>query len=205
MTHTAYPLSWPPGWPRTNPTRRIRSSFKTTLAKSRTGVENELRLLGARNVTISSDVPIRQDGQPYAVRGADRPDDPGVAVYFTLHGETRCIPCDKWTTVWDNLRAVEKTIAALRGIERWGASEMMHAAFQGFAALPESTTGMGWWTILGVERDDPVDAIERAYRLKLMETHPDKQGGSLEGFHTVQEAFKQFKQERGTVRHVPTI
>ncbi len=56
-----------------------------------------------------------------SVRTACRkPDDRGVAVYFTHLRRSMCFTCDKWDQVEDNLYAIVKTIETLRGIERWG-------------------------------------------------------------------------------------
>ena len=60
----------------------------------------------------------------------------GVAVYFALNGTEHCIPCDKWSTIGDNTHAINKTVHALRGLERWGAREMTETAMRGFSALP---------------------------------------------------------------------
>lgn len=187
-----FPLRWPAGWPRTK--RPQRAAFTTTFSRSRTGLTHELRRLGARDVVLSSDIPIRQDGEPYQIKGADRPEDAGVAVYFTFNNEQRVIPCDKWNHVKDNVRAIEKTVEALRGIERWGASEMMHAAFQGFAALPTGATGAGWWDVLEVARDAPHEAVRRAYLAKVKSHHPDA-GGSPGAFSVVQEAWSNYERE----------
>ena len=102
----AYPLSWPPGWPRTK--IREASKFKAALAAAMTGLQTELRLLGAKSVVISSNVTL----------GAERPDDPGIAVYLIYDGQQGCIPCDRWRTVAENIHAIAKTIEAMRKIER---------------------------------------------------------------------------------------
>ena len=57
-------------------------------------------------------------------------------VYFTRNGRQLCIPCDRYLTVADNLRAVALSIEAIRGLERWGGMSMMDRAFTGFAQLP---------------------------------------------------------------------
>ena len=44
--------------------------------------------------------------------------------------------------------------------------------------------------LLGVSADADEEAIRRAYRLRAMETHPDR-GGSKEAFQQVQEALHQ--------------
>lgn len=188
----AYPLQWPALWPRAD--RPQRSRFDTTLGEARNGVLRELSLLGARDVVISSNVPTRRDGLPYAARR--EPDDAAVAVYFTLRGEQRCIPCDKWDSVKDNLRAIQHTVAALRGLERWGAKAMVDAAFAGFAALPAgSTAGEAWWTVLEVTANAPWPAIADAYRRLAKEHHPDA-GGDTEAFLRVQEAYRVAKEQR---------
>src|SRR5690606_9584801 len=130
-TMEAYPLQWPDGWPRTD--RPARARFDTSFARARAELLNELRLLGATGVVISSNIELRRDGLPYA--NAKQPDDRGMAVYFTLRGEQQCIPCDVWDRTEDNLQAIRLTVAALRGLDRWGAKEMVNAAFRGFKAL----------------------------------------------------------------------
>lgn len=72
------------------------------------------------------------------------------------------------------MRAIGKTVEAMRGIERWGASDMLDRAFTGFEALaaPEQ-----WWQVLGVGQSASRDEISRAYREKARTAHPD-QGGS---------------------------
>ncbi len=112
----AYPLSWPAGWPRTEYPKR--AAFKTTGGRSMQNLLNQLQLMKASNLVISSNVMLRLDGLPYA--NQRRPDDPGVAVYFTLKGEQQCIPCDRWDLVDHNIHAIGLTVEALRGLERWG-------------------------------------------------------------------------------------
>lgn len=205
MSVTAHPLQWPTGWPRTPDPKRSRARFHrreerrteygsyrtkalTTVSNARDEVFEELRRLGARNVVISTNIELRRDGLPYS--GRKDPDDPGVAVYFTLDGKERCIPCDKWNRVADNLTAVARTIDALRGVERWGAKSMVDAAFSGFKALPESAGGTPWWDTLGVPSYASSEEIRAAYKRRAMETHPDR-GGTAEQFHAVQEALRQ--------------
>ena len=170
MTIDAYPLSWPVGWPRLKPKQ---SRFDTSFAQARDGLLREIKLLGGGNVIISSNVPLRRDGLPYAQRRS--PDDPGVAVYFNMFGQSQCIPCDKWLTVADNLQAIKSTVAALRGIERWGTGEMVKATFQGFVALPPGSE-----TRYFDEGDTKVSAKHK-YRKYCKEFHPDFGGDSYSG------------------------
>ncbi len=188
MSIDAYPLSWPAAWPRTQ--RPADAVFRTGIADARDGLLRELDLLGATGVVVSSNARLNQNGSISARQ--PRIDDPGVAVYFTLDGNETCIPCDRWSAVEDNLQAIRLTVAALRGIGRWGAGEMVSAAFRGFAALPEPA-GEGWWSVLGVRPDATRDEVEAAYRRLAKAAHPDA-GGSAEAFRELAEAYRQAKE-----------
>lgn len=166
----AYPLHWPAGWPRARYPQAAR--FDASFAKSRDGLFNEIKLLGGTHIVLSSNVPLRRDGIPYANQA--QPTDKGVAVYFLRRGRSMVFACDRWNKVEDNIRAVEKTIEAIRGIERWGASEMMERAFTAFEALPAPKT---CWAILGVAPGASAADISAAYRSKARHLHPDA-GGS---------------------------
>lgn len=180
----AYPLSWPSGWKRT--TYRERSRFKVTPWKATQELHNELRRLGAYNVILSTNVALRGDGLPYSNRRS--PDDPGVAVYFTHKDRSMVFACDQWRTVEENTYAIAKTIEALRGIERWSASDMLERAFTGFAALPSG--GPKWWEALGVARSDSKDVILKKFRELAKENHPDH-GGSPERMAEINAAYQQ--------------
>jgi hypothetical protein len=194
VTNSAFPLSWPPGRPRAE--RRERSNFDVpSFGCARDELLRELRLLGARDVVISTNVPLRGDGLPYS--NHRNPDDPGVAVYFTARdGRPMAFACDRWQKAEDNLRAVQKTIEALRGISRWGTGDMRAAVFTGFAALPAPTPPTPWWEVLGVSAHEPTELVTKAYRRALMHAHPDH-GGSGERVHAVEAAYASFKQDRG--------
>jgi hypothetical protein len=188
---TNYPLQWPLGWERThNPSW---SKFKPSSAYSEAyDVSYELKKLGATDVVITSNMQYRNDGFPYARQTLS---DTGVAVYFKLNSEEQCIPCDKWVKVEENLRAVAKTVEALRGLERWGAKDMVNAAFRGFKALPASaiTTPYGtklWHEVLEVSPNASQDVIEAAYRRLARTRHPDI-GGSEQEFIELNAAYKE--------------
>lgn len=190
MTIEAYPLSWPAGW-RRQPDP-LPSKFKTTLIDARYGLVRQLELLGATDIIISSNAELSRTGDILARQR--RIDDTGVAAYFRLDQAQLSIPCDKWVRLEDNLHAIELTVEALRGLERWGAKDMVSAAFAGFAALPE-TTGRAWWDVLGLYPEATPPEIETAYRLRLKVAHPDS-GGSTEAFHELQQAYQQAKEAR---------
>jgi len=170
----AYPLYWPEGWPRTPSHRRQYGKFETTFAKARDHAANEVHLLGGRYVVISSNIPLRRDGLPYA--GQAEPSDPGIAVYFEKAGKQMVFACDRYDKTWKNLRAIGKTIEAIRGIERWGASDMLERALSAFEALPPP--GKHWREILKLNGGKPTrDQVDAQYRLLARVCHPDI-GGS---------------------------
>ena len=172
----AYPLHWPAGWPRTS--RRAGSRFEPrSLAYEGQAIRWEIDRLGGTGMVVSTNVPLRRDGLPYA--GRQKIDDPGVAVYFELAGRQQCIPCDRWHTVEENCRAIWKSIEALRGLERRGAKSFVDAAFRGFEALPAPGAARHWTEVLGVPDSASGEQVDCAYRDRARKLHPDN-GGSNE-------------------------
>jgi hypothetical protein len=99
-----------------------------------------------------------------------------VAVYFRYGKREMCFACDAFRTVRENAYSIAKTIEALRGIERWGASDMMERAFRGFAALAASSQD-DWWDVLECLPTADTDTINAQYRVRARSAHPDA-GGS---------------------------
>jgi hypothetical protein len=169
-----FPLYWPLQYPRS--TSRQSARFSVDFVVARSALLRELDLLRARDVVLSSNVPIRRDGLPGV---PDRePADPGVAVYFTRAGKPFVIACDHFERVRWNLRAIGATIEALRSIERHGTTSMLEQAFSGFARLPARKS---WREVLGFA-PGPCDVA--AVRVQVRELarihHPDAPGGSTE-------------------------
>ncbi|MEO1419444.1 MAG: J domain-containing protein [Pseudomonadota bacterium] len=175
MTAEAYPLHWPEGVARTG--KPLRARFDD-VPRGRAVEEliAEINLAGGRYPVVSTNLRLRRDGMPYA---SDRPPgDKGVAVYFERKGRQLVYACDRWDKIEHNMRAITKTIAAVRGIDRWGASDAMERAFAAFEALPPpAPTDAGWWSVLGVARGASRADIEQAYRDLAKRNHPDH-GGS---------------------------
>jgi hypothetical protein len=182
MTVDAFPLAWPEGWKRTVPYRREDGQFSTTLGAARDGLMAEIARMGGRLPVLSSNLALKRDGMPYA--NQNRIEDPGIAVYFTYKGKPMCFACDRYKTAEANTQAIRKTIEALRGVERWGASDMMDRAFTGFAQLEAPASG--WRAVL--DPDDP----EGSYMRLRKSAHPDH-GGSASSFQAVQDAYKQYR------------
>lgn len=193
MSEQRFPLQWPDGWLRTAAPKR--AQFVVSLAKARDHLFDELRRMRASDVILSSNAPVNKDGQLRARVGDDVGDN-GVAVYFTVAGDRMVIACDRWDLLPDNIRAIGLTVEALRGIERWGSTEMSAAALAGYA-LPaggDDTTD-AWWTVLEVSPDAWLSEIDAAFKRKAKTAHPDA-GGSADAFHQLQTAHKQAREAR---------
>lgn len=191
-----YPLCWPAGWLRTPAQKRKGARFEVSFAVARDELLRELQLLKASSVIISSNVPLRRDGLPYA--NYRQPEDPGVAVYFQLKGKPHVLACDRWDLVKDNIRAVGLHVAAIRGIERWGVGSV-EQAFMGYQALPESSNGSKkspWWVVLNVSPDATLDTIKAAYSQKARTHHPDMQG-SDERMAEINRAWEEAQRQCG--------
>lgn len=185
----AWPLHWPDGWKRTaNPEH---SRFKTGFGAARIFLSEEIERMGGSRVIISTNVPLRNDGMPRA--SAPEPRDAGVAVYFRYKGKDMVFACDKYRYTRENIYAIGKTIEALRGIERWGASDMMERAFSGFKAL-SAAASKPWWEVLAVNRSSSRDVIESAFKNRLRVCHPDA-GGSHDAMAELNAAREQALRE----------
>lgn len=179
----AFPLAWPAGWPRLKSAySREQSRYKVSFAIARDHLLKELRLFTGRDVVISTNIPVKLDGLPYA--SFREPEDPGVAVYWRkrmwIKGERvdrpMVVACDSWKLCRDNLHAIGLTIAGMRAIERAGASQILDRAFMGFQALPAST----WRRVLGLNGGATRTDVEETFRKLVHERHPDLPGGSHE-------------------------
>lgn len=195
MTAEAYPLCWPAGWPRTDWSRRGKSRFGGNTYNQISELQRELRLLGAKDVIISSNVPIRQDGLPYSDAAKRRYDDPGVAVYFTLKKRPMCMARDSYWTPWENMRSLVLTIEGLRQMERHGGSYMLERAFSGFVAIAPPSWKKPWREVFGVKPEWNGD-ITTLYREKARSRHPDI-GGSDTLMAELNVAYEEAKAEMG--------
>jgi len=189
-----FPLKWPLGQNRTKYPKDSRFSVK--FGAVRDSLVKQLRLMGAKNIVISTNVPLKADNLPYANYSGLH--DHGAAVYFTYKEKQMVFACDRWRKVEDNLHAISKTIDAIRGIERWGSSDMLEQAFSGFAQLeaPKEPGQENWWDVLGVFRNAPVAKIMDAWKDKLKEHHPDR-GGKTEDAVKINGAYAEARKERG--------
>lgn len=165
MSKTTYPLAWPSGWPRTEKARREGAKFKSSLASALNKLRFEIEHLGGKGLILSSNCTL----------GDDRPQDPGVVAYFNFDGTDLAIPCDRWNRVEHNVQAIALTVEAMRGMERWGAKNMIKAMFTGFKQL--AAPGSHWSRVLDCDVNASPDEIRSIYRELAKKHHPDV-GGS---------------------------
>lgn len=203
----AYPLAWPQGWPRTPDHQRDtgsrfgkmqhrttehgvwRSKGRLTPDAARRSLQSELERLKAKATVLSSNIPLRLDGEMRADAADRRVDDPGVAIYFTLKGKQMVMAQDAFQTVAANMRSLALAIDALRALERHGGGKMMERAFAGFSALPPPaghTPKRPWWEVLGYSANPEdrallsVDEVKARFHTLAKRRHPDAGGSDAE-------------------------
>lgn len=184
MSIKAYPLHWPDGWPRTQRRKQF-APYKTAFFDAFEDARRELKLFKAFGVVISTDVPLRRDGLPYADGDAGAR-DPGVAVYFTRGKEQYVFACDLYDRVRFNMRALGLAFGGLRAVERAGITQVIDRAMGGFAQLgsgaPSADVLRPWREVLNLDGLAGPDfavraAIEASYKSLSRDRHPDA-GGS---------------------------
>jgi len=200
MSNQRYPLDWPQGYARSE-YRPGRPLFKAvTLSRAVYMIEEEVRKLtgSSRDVVISSNGPLKNDGYPRADYMRSTIIDPGVAVYFKHGDDDVVLCCDKWIKIEDNLKAIAVTIEDMRRIERNGVSDFIKRSFTGFKQLPAGPT---WWSLLlWTAEPDPTPSnwsvTQGAYRTQAATHHPDRGGDAhkmAEINYAYEEAKKYFK------------
>ena len=210
----AYPLCWPAGWRRTNPSQQKRGKFSVrregkygmrnqdvTVAQGCRRVLDSLQMMGIPDyqVIVSTNLKVRLDGLPYS--NQREPEDVGVAVYWMETQEWNklnnpdpkhnVMAIDLYARLADNLAAVAATLEAMRAIERHGGAAILKRAFQGFQALPSPND---WRHVMGFEETPNWDEVERKYRTLSKQRHPDT-GGTEEMMSQLNRAHDDARRE----------
>lgn len=184
----AFPLCWPAGRKRTWPDR---SRFgDVSFGRARDTLMAEIERLGGGSPILSTNIPLKLDGLPYANR--NQPEDKGVAVYFTYNKKPMVFACDEWDRIEHNIWAIAKTIEALRGIRRWGSGDMLERAFTGFTALPNPETKKHWREVLGFMNGSIVSLAGISLRRKeLAHLHHPDHGGDWDKMVEINRAYEE--------------
>src|SRR4051812_45118184 len=101
-------LTWPPTKPRA--AQRIKSPFgQVEVASESREIDYEMARWRIRQYILS-----RNNQRIFA-------GDPAAALWWIdRKSELRVLACDKYPTLGANLRAIRKTLDAMRALERWG-------------------------------------------------------------------------------------
>ncbi len=192
------------------------SRFRSQWSKTLNDLDNELRRIGVRRAVIEMDVEekdIRNDGLP---RSTARPASPRVRISFSYPdvGELQ-YPCDTYDDWRDNIRAIVKTLAAQRAMDRYGATRL-HQQYTGWKQLPEADSET--MTVQAAaqficennadnfDRPTPISVIESpsiaksAYREASKRLHPDS-GGTDTEFATLTKAKATLDAYHGASNH----
>lgn len=191
MTVAAYPLTWPPQFKRA--TKRDKGTFRATLAGALKNVQDSLRLFAKDSETELAGLVISSN----VTLGVQRPEDPGVAVWFTWGGMQVCIPVDRYSTVEGNLQAIHHIDEARRVELRHGTLALVRASFAGFLSLPAPASSAHWSEVLGCARDASTKVARAAFQVARLRAHPDKPTGSPEQWEKVKAAWSQCCAEHG--------
>ena len=186
---TAYPLHWPPNYPRTRSV--IKSQFKTSVSGALKNVQASIAAFSRDSGKQVSELTISSN---YSLTTSS-PKDAGVAVYFTWDGISTCIAVDRYAKIEENLQAIHHVLEAERTKMRHGGLAIVQAAFRGYAALPPPSSKRGWWEVLGVARYGlTITVVERKYLELAKKHHPDN-GGSAEIMAEINTAIAEARKE----------
>ncbi len=155
-----FPLLWPEGHARVK--SRERSAFRTAFPAALKNVKDSLRLFAQDSGKALTSVQITSN----ASFMDEKPDDPGIAVWFEWDGAMRCIAVDRYLTVAENLQAIHHVLEARRVELRHAGINMVRTTFRGFVAALPAPGAAAWWAILGVSQTATPDQITAAYRDK---------------------------------------
>jgi hypothetical protein len=150
---------------------------------------DELRRLGAAKIVVSSNIPTKSGGLPYAE--SKLIDDPGIAVYFEFKGQSLVMARDGFTSPAGNIRSLTLAIEGLRH----GGSVMLERAFTGFIAIAPPDWKKPWREVFGVKADWRGD-VTALYREKARNRHPDA-GGSDTLMAELNVAYEEAQREFG--------
>lgn len=199
-------LMWPDGWGETPAQSRKVSAFGyDTIYQRSTEIAEEVKRFKGSNLRITCNAPLRATKTGYA--GFREPqgkaesqlvsEEPGCAIYFDRNGKPMTVGCDQYVDLQSNMRAITLTLGAIRGIERWGSSELLERSVAGFAELPAPgaivNADRPFWAVLAIAPDASLDVAEAVYRSLVKKHHPDV-GGDPSRFLEIQAAIVQARE-----------
>ncbi len=193
------------GWPGDRTKNPTRSNFSASFSDTCRLLERELLHLRAKHVVVQIDCngsEITVDGQ---MRAKCRLRSQGIIVSFESKFGPLQYPCDRFNDWHDNLRAIAKSLEALRTVDRYGVTQRAEQykgwkklAFRGddyFANEQEAAVFLAGQDVesgSGAQLLADFDAAKSAYKRRSAASHPDR-GGSPEVFKRVTAAWEMIR------------
>lgn len=121
-----------------------------------------------------------------------------VLVRYTKDGQETVLTMAKQDRAHDNLRVLYLAIEALRLNEARGIAEVVASAYAQLpppGQTPHALPANDPYAVIGVDRHDSLEGIERVWKARLWEAHPDH-GGSQEktaGLNAAMDAIRREK------------
>lgn len=184
----------PPQWPTGKRSVPRSSTFRAPSSKTWALLRREIEHLAKDLnplVTIEAgytEGQIRKDGQP---REDAKLWDPAVIISFeSRYGPVR-YPCDTFSVLIDNLRAIALSLAALRAVDRYGVTRRGEQ-YIGWKALPAAGEGLSaveareWLRSFAEPGLGQVFEDASLYRIAAKRVHPDTPTGSREQWERLQ-------------------
>ena len=178
------------------------SPFRSTYPQTLDLLESELSHIHARagsviiqveNLTLDD---IRNDGWPRGGWNPARGIRQGVVVSFESGKGAMSFPCDRFKGCKDNLRAIAKSLEALRMVDRYVVTRG-NEQYRGWTQIGNGNGKMDRASafrfiesLRGAPIDRPIQVQALAEIIKTLKVahHPDKPGGSHETFVAIGQA-----------------
>jgi hypothetical protein len=184
-------------WPGERTKYRKDSTFRATYPKTLDELENELSKIRAKEIIIQVEQltrdDIRNDGWPRSGNWKNGYGGPGVIVSFESPKGAMSFPCDKFRDWQDNLRAIAKSLEALRMVDRYGVTRG-NEQYRGWTQLGNGSGKMDRpsalrfiESLLGASVPAQANIRDVCRKLKIIH-HPDHEGGSHETFVAIGQA-----------------
>lgn len=190
MTYTIRPIS--------DPTRftgapGIPDRFQADLNDTKRLLEYEVDRLDGYDLVVELDVqPGDINATGTALRAYARPAMPGVVVAFGSKHGPLIYATERFNDWRANLRAVAKSLEALRAVDRYGVSGAgeQYTGWAQIEAAP-STAVRAAESVLGLPAGDhTTDALREAHRRARAAAHPDRNGDDRTAWDQVEQAAK---------------
>lgn len=189
-------------WPVEETLDRQYSRFKAPFSDTLDLLDRELFMLDAYSVVVQLDVDRKQIRLDGSLRASVTPRSPGVILNFeSMHGP-QSFPCDTFLNWKHNMRAIAKSLEALRTVNRYGVSKSGQQ-YRGWQSLPApasygfSSRESAWAYVsrlMNMNGTIPAgDDLARVLRDAARKTHPDH-GGDAEEFKRVVRATEKLRE-----------